>query len=207
MRCAWEPRGVLCSRCVVEIGHRHSRQPLVDGALDVADAALVLGRNQRKRRPRQLCARCTADAVYVVLRRRRHVEVDDVPERRHVDPSRRDVGRNEDPILTTFEPGKRVGALRLRPVAVDALHADFVVLEVLRQTIGAMLRAGEYKRFLHVPLVQQRQQQALLEVRRNGIDRVRNACRRQRFPLEVDHHRVVQASPATTSRSDRASSR
>ena len=171
---------LLGSRGVIEIGHGHARQPLVDRALDVADAPFVFGRHERKRRAGQLGARRASDAMDVILRRGRHVEVDDVPERRHIDAARRDVGGDEHPIFSALEAGERFGALRLRPIAVNALHAHLVLLEVLGQPIGAMLRAREHERFLHVSLVQQREQQALLQMRRHRIDGVRDARRRQR---------------------------
>ena len=142
--------------------------------------AFVFRSDQRECRARQLRARRPSDAMNVILWQRRHVEVDDVPERRHIDASRRDIGRHEHSILAALEAGERFGALRLRPVAVNALHAHLVLLEVLRQPIGAMLRARKHQRFLDVALVQQREQQVLLQVRRNGIDGVRDARRRKR---------------------------
>ena len=66
-------------------------------------------------------ARRAADAVDVVLGHQRHVEVDDVAERGDVDAARRDVGGDQHPVLAALEAGERLGALRLRTVAVDAL--------------------------------------------------------------------------------------
>ena len=59
----------------------------------------------------------------VVLRQRRNVEVDDVAERFDVDAARGDVGRDEHAIPAALESLERVGALRLRPIAVNARDA------------------------------------------------------------------------------------
>ena len=73
------------TRGVVEVGHGHTLQPLVDGALDVADARFVFRRGERERRTGQLGARRPADSMTVVFGRGRHVEIDDVAKRRYVD--------------------------------------------------------------------------------------------------------------------------
>ena len=63
---------------------------------------------------------------------------------------------------------------------------------MFRQPIGAMLRFREHERFLHVALIEERQQQRRLQMRRHRIDRLRDAHRRRRAPLEIDHHRRAQ---------------
>ena len=84
---------------VVEIGHRHARQSLADRLLDRAQIVLFFRSDERERVAVRLRARGTADAVDVVLRHVRHVEVHDVAERLDVDAARGDVGRDEHPVL------------------------------------------------------------------------------------------------------------
>jgi hypothetical protein len=109
----------------------------------------------------------------VVVRRRGHVEVDDVAERFDVDASGGDVGRDQHGIAAALEAGQRLRPLALRPVAVDALGLDAVLHEEIRETVGAMLRAGEDQRLLEDLALQQLQQQRRLEILGYGIRGVR----------------------------------
>ena len=185
-------RGHLRARRVVEVRQRHARQPLIDRALDAAQARLFLGRHERDRRARRRHARRAVDAVDVVLRRGRHVEVDDMAERGDVDAARGDVGRDQHAVLPALEAGERLGALRLRPVAVDALHLHAVLAEVLREPVRAVLRAREDERVLHAAVVQQPDEQRRLQVLRHRIRRVRDADGRRRLALEIDRRRLLQ---------------
>src|SRR5262249_30759675 len=176
-------------RVVLEIGYGDPRQPPPDRALDRAQIAFLFRRHERERRAGQFGACGASDAVDVVFRLRRHVEVDHVAERRHVDAARGDVGRDQHPIAPALEPFERLRALRRRTVAVDPLHADRVRREMLRQAVGAVLGAREHERVAHVGRSQQRQQQTRLQRLRHRVNRLRDARRRRGAPLEVDRHR------------------
>src|SRR5206468_11679294 len=62
---------------------------------DGAQIPFLFRRDEGERRAGHLGAGGAADAMDVVLRLRRHVEVDDMPERRDVDAARGDVGRED----------------------------------------------------------------------------------------------------------------
>src|SRR4051812_1540939 len=62
--------------CVVEVRNGDAGQALVDRPFDSADAALLFRRDQRKGSAGRLGTRRAADAVDVILRHHRHVEVD-----------------------------------------------------------------------------------------------------------------------------------
>ncbi len=92
-------------------------------------------------------ARRAADAVDVVLGRGGRVVVDDVRHVAHVDPARGDVGRDERVDAARLELRERALALALRLVAVhrrDVERRD--AAELLREPVGAALRAHEHER-------------------------------------------------------------
>src|SRR5690606_39034238 len=70
---------------VVEPGHRHLRQPAADGAFDGTQVAHLVGRDERESVAGGFRAAGAADAMDVVLRHLRHVEVDDVAQLDHID--------------------------------------------------------------------------------------------------------------------------
>src|SRR6266478_3008732 len=63
-------------------------------------------------------SRGTADAMNVVLGRVRHVEIHHVSDLRHVDPARRDVGRDQHAVAAVPEAVERLTTLRHRAIGV-----------------------------------------------------------------------------------------
>src|SRR5450759_3386359 len=116
---------------VIEIGQRDAWQSLPNGALDLTELAFLFSRDEGEGFTGHLGARGAADAMDVVIRRQRHVEVDDVAELLDVDTARGDVGRDEHAVRSVLESGERVGALRLRAVAVNARYGNAALLEKL----------------------------------------------------------------------------
>ena len=99
------------ARRVVELGNRHAGKALSDRALDLAEIAFLVRRDEREGVARHLGAGRAADPVDVVLGHVGDVEVDDVRKGLDVDAARRDVGRDEHPIPAALEAGERLGAL------------------------------------------------------------------------------------------------
>ena len=128
----------------------------------------------------------------VVLWHRRHVEVDDVPERRDVDTARRDVRGDQHAVLAALEAGERLGALVLRAVAVDAFDLDALLGEEAHQLVGAVLRPGEDQRVVDLAAAEQFEQQPRLQVLRHRVDGLGDTDGRRRLALEVDRRRVLQ---------------
>ena len=182
---------------VVEIGDRHTRQAPRDRPLDIAQVAFFFRRHEREGIAGRLGAAGAADAVDVILRNQRHVEIDDMAERIDVDTARRDVGRDEDREPPALEPFQRRRALRLRAVAVDAFGADAGLDQVIGESIGAMLRARENERLLHVAALQQRHEQHRFEPLRHGIDGLGDARRRRRLALTLDRAGLRSISPVS----------
>ena len=70
-----------------------------------------------------------ADAMDVVLRVPRQLEVDDDRQVLDVEAAGRDVGRHEDPDLAGLEALERARPLRLRSIAVDGDGVDALAVE------------------------------------------------------------------------------
>src|SRR5687767_3468163 len=101
------------SRGIVEVWQRDSRQPLADRLLDRAKVVLFFRRNEGKRITHGFRSRSTADAVDVIVRSLRNVEIHHVSELLDVDPAGGNIGSDEDSVLPVLEPGEGGGALRL----------------------------------------------------------------------------------------------
>ena len=149
----------LGARRVVEVRHGHARQALAEELLDRRDLAFLVAGDEGERIAHRVGASGAADAVDVVGRHERHVEIDDVTERLDVDAARGDVGRDQHAQLAGLEVGERRGALRLRAIAVDPVGRNPAPDQVFAQAVGAMLGAREHERLAHVAALEQRREQ------------------------------------------------
>src|SRR5436309_4076574 len=175
---------------VIEARQRDARQLLADGPLDRPQLAFLLGCDEGERVASHLRPRGSPDAVDVVVRHVRDVEVDYVAQRLDVDAARRDVGRHEDAEAAGLEAGQRLRALRLGAVPVDTFAGDVVPVEELGESVGAVLRAREDEGLRHVVALEERQQQRALQLLRDGVDRMRDADRRRHLAPRVDGDRI-----------------
>src|SRR5712692_1987428 len=182
-------------RAILEVGNRHPREALPDRALDAPKLPLLLRRHEREGLPRRLGPARPADAVDVVVRHQRDVEVHHVAKRLHVDPPGRDVRRHEDPVLAALEAGERFGALRLRPIPMDPLGFDALLGQIRGQAVGSMLGAREDERLLHLPAFKQRGEERRLEILTDRVNRLGDPDRRRRVALDLDHCRMAEDFP------------
>ena len=144
-------------------GERKNRNLLPRRALDVAQIAALLVAAEGERDAVGAGARGAADAVDILLRNIRQVEIDDVADAGDVDPARRDVGRDQHPHLPGLEAGDGALALCLALVAVDCAGCDAGRFELANDLVGAMLGAAEYQSALDVRLLEaERQKRGLL---------------------------------------------
>src|SRR6478672_1841636 len=98
---------------------RQERQALARGALDIAQVAALIGGAESNGDAVGAGARGAADAVDILFRNVRQVEVHDMADARDIDPARGDVGRDQHPRFTRPERRKRTLPLGLALVAVD----------------------------------------------------------------------------------------
>ena len=111
--------------------------------LDVAQVRPFLIAAERNRRTGRTGARRSADAMDIVFRDVRQLEVDDVRHVFDIDPACGDVGGHEHPGVARAKTGERALALRLRFVAVNGGGLDTGVREMPHDPVGAVLRSGE----------------------------------------------------------------
>ena len=119
-------------------------QPGADHALDGAQRALLRGIAKRYGNAARARTCCAANAVHIILRLGREIEIDDVGDTRHVDPACGDVGRYEHTRPTRAELFQCFLPRRLALVAVQRNHTHATDIERVGHLIGSALRAGEH---------------------------------------------------------------
>src|SRR5262249_40775811 len=100
--------GLEHCRCSWHLGARHR---LAHEPLDVAKEPRLLWPSEARRLSARRCPRGAANAMYVVLRRIRHVEVHHVADLRHVNPPRGDLGLDQHTKSPALEAAERMPAL------------------------------------------------------------------------------------------------
>ena len=81
---------------ILKIGKRDARKTLTNNALDVRNHFLFFRRNQAESVAGGFCAGCASDAVNVILRCLRNVEIDDMRNIFHVYATCRNVSGHEN---------------------------------------------------------------------------------------------------------------
>jgi hypothetical protein len=130
--------------------------------------------------------------VDVVVGHDGHIEVDDVAQLLHVDPTRGDVGGDEHAVRALLEAVERLRALRLRTVAVNPCRFHPLGHERCRETVRAVLRPRENERFSHQITPEELEEERSLEALGHRVDRLRDARGRSRLTLEVDARGVLE---------------
>src|SRR5580765_3734714 len=118
------------------------------------------------------------------------VEIHDVSERRDVDAAGSNIGRHQHTVLAALEASQRLGPLRLRAVAVNAIDVNPLFSQIFRELVRPVFRSGEHERVVNLLAIQQLAQQGGLEVLRYRVDGVRDPDGGRRSTLEVDGGRV-----------------
>lgn len=107
-------------------------------------------------------ARCAADAVDVVLRRHRHVEVDDHVHGGDIKTTRRHIGCYKNVLRSGAEFVQRAEALRLRQLSVQTDRVEAQVAQDLRRPCRVVTRRDEHDDLLALEVVDDRRQVAVL---------------------------------------------
>src|ERR671935_1642645 len=139
------------------------RHGVAEMPLDRAQLVPFLGHGEARRLPGRLGTRGAADAVDVILRRVRKVEVHDVRDLRHVDAACGDVRRHQDAIAAGTKAVEGLATLRHRAVGVQPGYAMPGRGHRAGESIRSMLGAGEYQR-LTALLTEELQQQRHLPI-------------------------------------------
>src|ERR1700677_1436485 len=110
-------------------------------AFEFTGVVLLLRHDERRRDTLRACASRPANAMNEVVRCVRQVVVDDVRNVLNIDAARRNVGGNQDAVLTVLKALQRCRTLRLAAVAVDHIRIVAKLLQLLADAVSAMLRA------------------------------------------------------------------
>ena len=175
-------------------GDRPARDRMPRELLDAAEQVVLLGRDQARRAAARRHARRPPHPMHVVLRHERDVEVHHVADRLDVQPSRRNVRRNQDAHPPRTEPLERLDPLPLRAVRVDARHPVPGPRHRPRDPIGPSPRAREHQRALLV-LRQEGQQHRRLLALRDEVGLLLRPLRDRPAADDLDADRVLQARP------------
>ncbi len=103
----------------------------------------VFGHHQRERIPRRFRAPGAPDAVDIILRMLRHVEVNHVADFGHVQPPRGDIGRHQHFEAAVAEAAQRLLPLPLRAVGVQDGDRVIVFTKQISDAVGAVLGPAE----------------------------------------------------------------
>jgi hypothetical protein len=104
----------------------------------------------------------------------------------------RDVRRHEYADVAVAEGRERAVALSLALVAVDRRGGEAHTVELLHQSLGPVLRAGEDQRPLVAMRVEEIDQERLLRVLGNEVHGLRHLLHRASRRRHLDPHRVAQ---------------
>ena len=105
---------------------------------------------------------------------------------------RADVRGHEHLVASLLEARKGGGALGLAAIAMDPRARHAVAVKEISQPVRPMLGARENQHAPRDVLSQKLQEKAGLAIRRNLIDRVREAGNRCRLSVDVDSHRIAE---------------
>ena len=128
---------------------------LADEVLDRRNLLQVFGRHDRKRVTDVLGAPRATDAVDVVFRVMRHVEIDHVADLLDVDAARGDIGGDHDFVSAVAKSAKRAFALALRAARVQHRHRVALLMQLARDAVGPVFRAAENQHLIVVGAPQQ----------------------------------------------------
>jgi len=160
--------------------------------LDIAQIAAFLLAAQRDRCAGRTGARGSADAVNIVFGHVRQLEIDDVRYAFHIDPSRGNVGSDEDPAAAGAKAGECALALRLRLVSVDGDRLDTSCAQMSHDPVRTVLRASEHEHPFEGRIAQQCRQSVPFPIARNEKDALIDQLDRRRGRRDGHLDRVVE---------------
>ena len=133
-----------------------------------------------------------ADAVDVVLVGHGEVVVHDVRDAGHVDPARGDVRGHKHADLPGLERLERTQPVVLRLVRVQRRVGDLAGLQLPRDAIRAVFRAGKNEHRVEIRLLQKRDEQRQLEMPRHFVGDLRHRLRGIRPPPHLHGRGLVE---------------
>jgi hypothetical protein len=159
---------------------------------DAAQVTAFLVAAQRDRYAGRTGARGSANAVNIIFGNVRQLEVDDVRYAFHIDPSRGNVGGDEDPAAAGAKAGECALALGLRLVSVNGDRLDTGRAQMSHDPVRTMLCAGEHENTFECRIIQQCRQSVPFPIARNEKDALIDQLDRRRGRSDSHLDRVVE---------------
>ncbi len=142
---------------------RHNRQRLTEQPLNIPQQRPLIGRYERNCSPTSTGPRGAADSVNVVFRDVGQFVVDDVRQLFDIETTSGNLSRNQGHDFIRLEVRESAHTRCLTLVAVNGSRGNSASLQLLREAVCSVLRAGEHQDLVPVVLPDQvRQQMALL---------------------------------------------
>src|SRR4026209_801505 len=147
---------------VVEIIQRSARNFLADEMLDGCHFLDIFGRHDRKRIADALGATGAADAMDIIFRMVRHVEIDHMCDLLNIDTAGGDIRSHHDFVTAIAKSVERLFALPLRTVGVEHRDRVALVMQMARDSVGAILGAAKNQHLIVIGAAQEFFEQRLL---------------------------------------------
>ena len=112
---------------------------------------------------------------------------------RDIDAACGDVGRDHDFIFAAFEAFEGLDALGLGAVGVERGDGVVRFLELARNAVGAIFRAGKNENAVVVGPLEEGEEQVELLILCNGIESMADGFRRRAAGADFDALRIFQA--------------
>ena len=176
----------------LEAGDELTFDRLLDEPLDVPQEVGFFGADERNRDARAARPTGATNAVYIVFGHVGDLVVDDVGQLLDVDPTRRDVGRHENPQAPFLELGEHLRSVVLALVAVNRAGRDAVFLELLGEAIGPVFGPCKDQDLVPVTRLDQVREQRPLVVLLDRMNELGDELRERVAGGHRDLGRVVQ---------------
>ena len=160
----------------------------------IADLVHVAPRDQGNGRPLLAGTAGAPDAVHVILRVVRQIEIHDQFEVVHVDPSAGHVGRHEEIESACFEFVHHPGALRLGDAAVETVGGNALRLQIVGQIIDRALRVAENNPGPVAVEIDDPQEGVELRPRRNFVIPLRDIRSIDRLLVDLEGDRIPRVA-------------
>jgi hypothetical protein len=177
-----------CPRFLVQTPER-KRQP--DTPLDFVQIHLISGRGQRNGDPLLPGAAGAADAMNVTFRVVWNVIVEHVRNPFDVEPARRHIGGDQHLHFRLAKAPHRLLPLRLTQISMQLIHVESARQQLLRQTLGANLRAAEHHRQIRLVRLDQPRKRLFLGPVGRGHDPLLGPFHRHLLALDPHILRIA----------------
>ena len=116
------------NRLIIKIVSPLSHDAASDESFQRTKRVSIFRRHKADGIPDRLCPSSPPDAVNIIFRVHRKIKIHDVRNAVHVNPSRRNIGRDEHADLSRFEVFQGIQALVLRTIRMEGRRRDLRLL-------------------------------------------------------------------------------